>query len=283
MPLDTEERKRTRRLAETRARKARNTRESRAGNLSATSPNKPSERASRSSSAPTSGRAATRRGEREGNAASSRSSSGGVAGRPRGTGARGNGPASRNPGNPRNASPTRTQGSKRVGGAESSRQTFSQAFAAERKEKGPGKTFTWTNPKTGKTGTYTTDTADDKANDRARSGSMDQKQYAAIMGFERDSGAPNTRTPAAETAAKNAAARRKQAASKMPEKPKRPRGKVGMNSPEMREYRKKLSAYRKAQEASSKKSAGGRVMMKKAAAKKAAAKKAAKKKAARRP
>lgn len=33
---------------------------------------------------------------------------------------------------------------------------FEQAFAAARTEKGPGSTFTWANPKTGKTATYTT-------------------------------------------------------------------------------------------------------------------------------
>ena len=38
------------------------------------------------------------------------------------------------------------------------------------------------------------------------------------MGFERDSGAPNTRTPAAESAAKRAAARRKAAPKKAAKK-----------------------------------------------------------------
>ena len=62
MPLETEERKRMRRLAEARARKARNVRESKAGNLSATSPNRPSSRAAKSaraSSSRPSGRAKT--------------------------------------------------------------------------------------------------------------------------------------------------------------------------------------------------------------------------------
>jgi hypothetical protein len=155
------------------------------------------------------------RGEGNGSPGASNSSSGGVAGRSRGTGAMGTGPASQRPGNPRAALPPRVSGS-------------------------------------GKTGGF-------------------RKATAADIG----SGSAAPKLPAKKAAA------RKPATAKMPEKPKRPvtRGKkLGMNSPEMREYRKKLAAYRKAQEASSKKSAGGRVMMKKAAAKKAA-----KKKAARRP
>jgi len=213
------------------------------------------------SSAPTSSRATTRRrelaqrGKGDSSSGASNGSSGGVAGRSRGTGARGSGPSSRRPGNPRAARASRASGPEETGGfRKATAADVGSGSAAPRlpASGSSGQTFSQAfaaaRKAQGPGGTftwngkkYTTDRADDKTTSKASNG------------------------------------------SNMPEKPKRPvtRGrKVGMNSPEMREYRKKLSAYRKAQEARSKKSAGGRVMMKKAAAKKAAAKKAAKKKAA---
>jgi len=253
----------------------------------------------KSSSPPRSGRAATRRRELEGRAAASGSSSGGVAGRSRGTGAVGTGPASRKPGNPRNALPPRVSGSKGTGGFRKATAAdigsgsaaprlpangaaskpspnkvdpaaeFDRQFAAARKKLGPGKTFTYTGPGPRNGKKFTTDRADDKPK-------------------------PSNNTPAKKAASKKKGFfdrigegfKKATARTGKPNKRRFTRG-ARMTPGEKRKYEAAMKRWeegqRKAQEESSKKSAGGRVMMKKAAAKKAAAKKAAKKKAVRRP
>ncbi len=64
---------------------------------------------------------------------------------------------------------------------------------------------------------------EDAASDQLKSGSLDQQRYAATMGFERGSGAPDTSTPVARKAAEKAAERRvvrKKAAKKKAAKKK---------------------------------------------------------------
>jgi hypothetical protein len=125
---------------------------------------------------------------------------------------------------------------------------FNRQFAAARKRLGPGKVFTYTGPGPRKGKEFRTDRADDKPKDNG-------------------SGNSRSRSNATERASTSA-----------PSKPSRPRGKVGMNSPQMRKYRADMKKWRESQ---NKKAAGGRVVAKKAAKKKAAKKVARKKTMAR--
>jgi hypothetical protein len=137
-------------------------------------------------------------------------------------------------------------------------QTFAQKFAAERAAQGAGGTFKWKNPRTGKTDTYSTNRADDKP-----SGNGSGSNRSGSNG----SGNSRSRSNATEKAATSA-----------PSRPRKPRGKVGMNSPQMRKYKADMKKWRESQD---KKAAGGRVVAKKAAKKKAAKKVARKKTMAR--
>lgn len=136
-------------------------------------------------------------------------------------------------------------------------QTFSQAFAAARKAQGPGGTFTWKGKK------FTTDRADDKpaSNGSGSNGSGNNKSENKKGGFF-----------------KNLGKKIEKATTLTPGRPRKPRGKVGMNSPQMRKYKADMKKWRESQ---SKKAAGGRVVAKKAAKKKAAKKVARKKTMAR--
>jgi hypothetical protein len=163
---------------------------------------------------------------------------------------------------------------------------FDRQFAAARKRLGPGKVFTYTGPGPRKGKKFTTDRADDRApaeNAASKKGFLDRLGEGVKKATAR-TGKPSKRMFM------------------------RSGNKLLPN--EKRKYEAALKQWEKAQEASSKKkekggfrkataadigsgsaaprlpdkkSAGGRVMMKKAAKKKAAKKKAAKKKAARRP
>lgn len=146
---------------------------------------------------------------------------------------------------------------------------------------------------------------EDAASDQLKSGSLDQQRYAATMGFERGSGAPDTSTPAARAGAKKAAERRvvqKKAAKKKAAKKKaaaRNGGSSSSESPtpekrsffgkmfentgkpnkrrfqrgarmtpgESRKYEAAMERWKKKQEEKPGKAAGGRVVAKKAAKK----------------
>ena len=151
---------------------------------------------------------------------------------------------------------------------------------------------------------------EDAASDQLKSGSLDQQRYAAIMGFERGSGAPDTSTPVARKAAEKAAERRvvrKKAAKKKAAKKKaaaRNGGSSSSESPtpekrsffgkmfentgkpnkrrfqrgarmtpgESRKYEAAMERWKKKQEEKPGKAGGGRVVAKKAAKKRAARK-----------
>ena len=141
-------------------------------------------------------------------------------------------------------------------------QTFAQKFAAERAEQGAGGTFTWNGKK------YSTNRADDKptsngsgSNGSGSNGSRNNKSEDKKGGFF-----------------KNLGKKIEKATTLTPGRPRKPRGKVGMNSPQMRKYKADMKKWRESQD---KKAAGGRVVAKKAAKKKAAKKVARKKTMAR--
>lgn len=264
MPLETEARKRMRRLKETRERKARRVRDSKKGKPSATeaagSPRSvrkgvrnrdtagmsPAEAAAAERELKGSGAGTTRRG-RSGTskgaldraarapapaAGPPRSGRKVVRNRETGAGKPVSGGLSEvRSGNTSTTIPSGGAGSGKGG------ETFGQAFAREREAQGAGGTFTY------KGESFTTDRADDKpkASGNGLLGKLGGKFKAAT-----------TLTPG---------------------RPRKPRGKVGMNSPQMRKYRKEMQAFRKEQESSKAKASGGRVTAKKPTAKKPTAKK----------
>lgn len=148
------------------------------------------------------------------------------------------------------------------GGSSANPQTFAQAFAAARKEQGAGGTFTWKGKK------FSTNRADDKP---ASNGSGNNK-----------SGNNKSENNKSENKQggffKNLGKKIEKATTLTPGRPRKPRGKVGMNSPQMRKYKADMKKWRESQD---KKAAGGRVVAKKAAKKKAAKKVARKKTMAR--
>ena len=137
-------------------------------------------------------------------------------------------------------------------------QTFGQAFAKARKAQGAGGTFDWKNPKTGKTGSYSTKRADDKP----------------------------AEAPEKKGFFKNLGDRFRSATTLTPGRPRKPSGKKPMRTPSTgpwAKYDTAMKKFRKDQEASNAKAGGGRVTAKKPAAKKKMARVSVKKKSPRRP
>ena len=141
-------------------------------------------------------------------------------------------------------------------------QTFGQAFAKARKAQGAGGTFDWKNPKTGKTGSYSTKRADDKpANAPAK---------APVKAPVKASEAPEKKGFFGKFRDKF-----RKATTLTPGRPRKPSGKKPMRTPSTgpwAKYDTAMKKFRKDQEASNAKAGGGRVTAKKPAAKKKMAK-----------